>query len=335
MGLQKFKNVHQGERAVLIGNGPSVESIKLETIEPGVTFATKEIHKLYEKTSWRPDYYIQSGTKDRYYDWVEYNLQEGATCFVNDVCAPNIPRIEGVYDINMHMIADDRIKHFTERSPPESHHSYWSDDIKKKVFWYNMSVYPMYQLAAYMGFAEIILIGCDLGIDQGMKVFEGGFDPYEILYNLKLHPYSSYDFQLLRNSIDTYGVLDYLNLIGALLARKPFKNGANPMYADTSNSKCMRWINFLANSDFLFKSFINGIHFKLVYEHLNILFTKNYNFGNYRRVAFLPGEDDRQRRAHELARRKLHNRGIVVVNVNLNSKLDVFPKKSFDSVFSV
>ncbi|MBO7254734.1 MAG: hypothetical protein J6V36_05480, partial [Clostridia bacterium] len=58
--LAKLKDSHKGERCFIIGNGPSLSVNDLNKIyEKNIpTFSTNRIFKLFEKTDWRPTYYV-------------------------------------------------------------------------------------------------------------------------------------------------------------------------------------------------------------------------------------------------------------------------------------
>ena len=55
--LTLLRNRHKGQRAVVIGNGPSLQIPDLERLRDTVTFASNKIYLAYEDTDWRPTYY--------------------------------------------------------------------------------------------------------------------------------------------------------------------------------------------------------------------------------------------------------------------------------------
>lgn len=58
--IQLQKDVHQGQVALLLGNGPSVQIDDLEKLNEFVSFACNRIHLSYSQTSFRPDYVLSS-----------------------------------------------------------------------------------------------------------------------------------------------------------------------------------------------------------------------------------------------------------------------------------
>ena len=55
--LEQCKNKYKGKRCFIIGNGPSLTKEDLEKLKGEYTFASNKIYKLFDKTSWRPDFY--------------------------------------------------------------------------------------------------------------------------------------------------------------------------------------------------------------------------------------------------------------------------------------
>jgi hypothetical protein len=55
--LLKLKDKHKGQRAFVIGNGPSLRISDLDRLKGEVTFASNKIYLAFEETDWRPTYY--------------------------------------------------------------------------------------------------------------------------------------------------------------------------------------------------------------------------------------------------------------------------------------
>ena len=63
--LKLFHNIYRGETCFIIGNGPSLKAEDLEMIyQKGIpTFAFNRIYLMFDKTQWRPTYYISQDEK--------------------------------------------------------------------------------------------------------------------------------------------------------------------------------------------------------------------------------------------------------------------------------
>lgn len=56
--LQEFKNIHAGERCFITCTGPSLTISDLELLNDEITFGVNSITKAYEISDWRPTYYV-------------------------------------------------------------------------------------------------------------------------------------------------------------------------------------------------------------------------------------------------------------------------------------
>ena len=61
--LKKYENIHEGETAFLIGNGPSVRSDDLEKLEGNITFCCNKFYMSYSNHSFRPTYTVSADDK--------------------------------------------------------------------------------------------------------------------------------------------------------------------------------------------------------------------------------------------------------------------------------
>jgi hypothetical protein len=58
--MEEFRGRHKGMRCFIIGNGPSLSISDLEALSGEITFASNRIYRLYNKTDWRPSYWVGS-----------------------------------------------------------------------------------------------------------------------------------------------------------------------------------------------------------------------------------------------------------------------------------
>ena len=56
--IRAYKNIHQGERCFIIGNGPSLTMEDLSCLTGEHCFAANRICNAFSKTDWRPEYYM-------------------------------------------------------------------------------------------------------------------------------------------------------------------------------------------------------------------------------------------------------------------------------------
>ncbi len=148
--ILRFKDIHKGERCFVIGNGPSLRYEDLELLYSSheICFGANRIYLSYEHTRWRPDYYVavdytivqndrkkileMSGIRfiRHFYKMVEKWNQPEIYEFRGLVNQPGDPRI--------------------------------SEDMYEGIYTGNTVVYDAIQIALYMGFQEIYLLGVDM-----------------------------------------------------------------------------------------------------------------------------------------------------------------------------
>lgn len=155
--ISVFKNIHGGKRCFIIGNGPSLSISDLELLKNEYTFGCNLIFQCFDKTDWRPTYYsfIDVNGIRTTFDTKEKLLNVLAECgsaFVRGTSSLYQYRddedIKNLYYMNM------------VYSPSEEQFDF-SDDCAKQVYMGYTVTYTMIQLAVYMGFKEIYLIGID------------------------------------------------------------------------------------------------------------------------------------------------------------------------------
>ena len=150
--LKKFKNIHQGERCFIIGNGPSLRAEDLDTLMKNneVTFGMNRIYKIFSETEWRPTYYCCEDVLIIKEKQEEINAIQAKTKFI----PVNLKWYEDVKvdGASYFWLNYDREKDFL--------HSF-STDISKQIDCRGTVTFSCMQIAAYMGFRKIYLIGVD------------------------------------------------------------------------------------------------------------------------------------------------------------------------------
>ena len=148
--LSGFRNIHLGERCFIIGNGPSLKAEDLDHLKNEFTFGVNRIYLIFDQTNWRPTYYAIQDQKlmERYGDDVaQLDLP---VKFVSNKAKDIIKGGKG------HYYYYNYVRRLYDGSEPE-----FSDDISKQTYEGGTVTYLCMQIAAYMGFKEIYLIGND------------------------------------------------------------------------------------------------------------------------------------------------------------------------------
>lgn len=156
--MKQIKNSHKNQIAFIIGNGPSLKSNDLDILkEKGIyCFGTNRINLIFEKTKWRPNCYLAL-------DRLIYRDHD-----------PTIPEMmkaqidlyifgeEAYHGLSNHYKCHDNVLYFKRKT-----NSYYlpvnefSPDALKYVVDGFTVTYAAMQIAYYMGFKEIYLLGVD------------------------------------------------------------------------------------------------------------------------------------------------------------------------------
>ncbi|MBD5456792.1 MAG: DUF115 domain-containing protein [Lachnospiraceae bacterium] len=145
--LLAMKNKYSGQRCFLVANGPSLKSSDLDMIADEISFGCNMIYKMFEQTKWRPTYHFIVDvvyTKNLYQEIEQY--------------------------VESPMIMHDKAYRSMRVKPQDVVyvHSYSQEDYQIRG---NMLAYYipakatvmtfMIEMAIYMGFNEIYLLGVD------------------------------------------------------------------------------------------------------------------------------------------------------------------------------
>lgn len=172
--LACYKNIYNRKRCFIIGNGPSLSVDDLNTLHRNneICFASNAIYKMFGRTEWRPNFYTASDDLVTKTTIEEIKKIEGEI-FIADLY--NIVDFEKVNQSNIHYI------HMNPNVGYMNHPGF-SDDVVTHVFDGGSCVYDMsLQLAVYMGFTEIYLLGVDntVGITNIATHFDGYYTKEE------------------------------------------------------------------------------------------------------------------------------------------------------------
>lgn len=151
--LALHKNAYAGKRCFLIGNGPSLKAADLSTLHENgeVSFAFNRIYSIFDETLWRPTFYISQDEK----------MLQGCANIVDQLDLPVkfVPiQLHWYYGIDIHDALYFNMNWQQVENPMDFA---FSDNAAHGLECASTVMYTAAQLAAYMGFSEIYLIGVD------------------------------------------------------------------------------------------------------------------------------------------------------------------------------
>lgn len=212
--IKKYKNIHNGKRCFIIANGPSLKQINLDLLVNEITFGTNRIYLSFEQTSLRPTYYVT--VNELILEQFAAEIQKlSMPMFLNWNRRPYFEAISNVTYLKSRMVIND----------------FFQYDLTRSMVVGGTVTFVALQLAYYMGFQEVILVGLDhnyaeKGLPSGLEKRNSEQDQSH--FHPQYFPKGS-KWQLpdiLRSEVDFR------------LARKAFEADGRKIYDATIGGKC-------------------------------------------------------------------------------------------------
>jgi hypothetical protein len=142
--LAELKNVHKGQRAFIIGNGPSLKQTDLSKLKGEITFGLNRIYLMFPRLGFSSTYFVSVN------DLVIEQCKK-------DICALSMPKF-----------LSWRSHRFFPSGPLPANFLYttydnpsFARDVHQRVWEGATVTYVALQLAFHMGFDQVVLIGVD------------------------------------------------------------------------------------------------------------------------------------------------------------------------------
>jgi ubiquinone/menaquinone biosynthesis C-methylase UbiE len=160
--LAAYKDRHAGQHCVIIGNGPSLNQMDLSFLKKEITFGTNRIYLGFEKWDFTPTYYVS----------VNPLVLEQSAAEISKINAPKFISHHGL----PFLTDSDQLMFLASLDSP-----CFSRDPRQGVWEGYTVTYVTMQLAYFMGFEQVILIGVDHSFtapgQPNQEVVSGGTDP--------------------------------------------------------------------------------------------------------------------------------------------------------------
>lgn len=172
--ILKFKGLHQGERCFIVGTGPSltVNDLNMLAYNNEKCFSVNRIYKIFPKTMWRPDYYVAVDTC-----MIEDLAKEIAELPLEYKFIPSKPKLYWMQDGLNTSVKINRI-----RGEYSDKNIRFSQNAERCIYNGETVVYICMQLAVYMGFKEIYLLGIDFHYSADVYDTSNHFEGYHNYY---------------------------------------------------------------------------------------------------------------------------------------------------------
>lgn len=173
--ILKYKDRYKGKKCYVVATGPSLKVEDVELIKSEYSFAVNTIFKLFDKTEWRPHFYVMVDSILHRRLEREYKLDFDD--FAKEVAILNAENKKIIHCSNCILLNYNYMDHV------------YHYGVSKKFKYSNNFLYAFYDnysvtqdsmvLAMYMGFSTICLLGADnnyLGKNQHFDDHEGKRD---------------------------------------------------------------------------------------------------------------------------------------------------------------
>lgn len=154
--LKQYAKIHRGKRCFIVATGPSLTVDDVNKINRYNEYAIgmNKLYLIFENTEWRPQYWVGTDRRVVSESWNEIVNMDVENKFISDYyfVSDNGQLSNGIH--LLHISSDVQ----TDCLP------YFSSDISKVAYDCGTVTYICLQLAMYLGFQEIILLGVDFSI---------------------------------------------------------------------------------------------------------------------------------------------------------------------------
>lgn len=167
-----------------MGNGPSLSETPLDELQGMYSFAMNRVALIYDKVRWRPSFFICTSTNIAREEWrrdIIKTITLGTPSFIWDKLKQYV---EPYHFKNVAYINCTHGKEVTDSAPDD----WWSYDASQRVCKFGTSMLPALQIAIYMGFNPIYLLGCDLGFKSPIQVTNSSKIPPDVRKQVQRDP---------------------------------------------------------------------------------------------------------------------------------------------------
>jgi len=156
--IKQYKDLYAGERCFVVATGPSLTLDDLNLIEKEKSFSMNSAVLALQGTKWRPDFYM---IQDEYvFQKLREKIKESAesdlkNIWISESLEKRFGNGEHYKVFPLHYL-DHKMYHYSGYGK-----FMFSDDCYRTIYDGYTITFSVLQMAAYMGFKKIYLLGCD------------------------------------------------------------------------------------------------------------------------------------------------------------------------------
>lgn len=167
--VREVKNKYLGKRCFIVCTGPSLTISDLEAIKDEYAFAMNSVNLLYDKTSFRPSFYgcIDEGVFEKMKPLISRYDSPNTKVFISERLKKHIRSALPSYWYN---VSNNVAYHTYDRWFKKKFWCKFSDNAVKGVYDMFSVTHFLIQIAVFMGFKEIYLLGADCNQSAGKQI---------------------------------------------------------------------------------------------------------------------------------------------------------------------
>jgi len=163
--LEGLRNKYYGQSIFIIGNGPSLNKIDFDALKDYYCFAANKIYLMFDRVDWRPDFYTSVDWRVTPDCYEEINKLSGMTFFF-------ARRFHGM------LREGEDVFWFESFSPGRLLSDKFEPDVTKGLRGAGTTLMAALQLAFFLGFRRMFLIGVDASFVVPDSVLQSGGDRF-------------------------------------------------------------------------------------------------------------------------------------------------------------
>jgi len=143
--LREYHNKHSGQRCFIVANGPSLQKTDLSLLSNEITFGLNRIYLNFTTNDFRPCYYVAVN---------ELVISQ----FYKEIQQLSMPKF---INWNCHKLFPKNYRETIFIKPKLVLEDYFEPDVTRPFVFGGTVTFTTLQLAFYMGFSEVVIIGLD------------------------------------------------------------------------------------------------------------------------------------------------------------------------------
>lgn len=206
--IKALKDRHKGQRCFIVATGPSLTVADVEMLKDEVTFGVNSIYRLFSQTDWRPTYYTM----------IDYHAllnarKDGDSIDFNSCCQKEYFITDKIYHMAGLSEQDGRaaallINYLDHMVFGEGFHHKYRKNIASGLYNASTVVNSCINIAHYMGFSEIYLIGVDCNYSLPTQYFDGtkSHQAIDLEHATMMHCFMKSGYSFYKKKMDEFGV---------------------------------------------------------------------------------------------------------------------------------